>query len=118
MILALYAKHEIHEMTLLYLAGAFLVIAAISTVIYMPVLKIYGVSEKLFERRAKIGFYSSGVLVALSAVISLLATSQASKLSSFPGVIICTYFTGRFLKNNMNIKSLSAYSIAFGVLFK
>ncbi len=103
-------------MTFLYITGAFLFIAAISTAIYMPVLKLYGVSENLFERSAKTGFYSSGVLVASSVIISLLATSQVSKLSSLPGVIICTYFTGKMLKNNLNIKSLSAYSTAFGVL--
>lgn len=98
-----------------YIVVAFLAIAAISTAIYIPILKIYGVSEKLVERSSKIGFYSSGVLIASSVVINFLATSQVSKFSSLPGVVICTFFTGKMLKNNLNIKPLSAYSTAFGV---
>ena len=99
----------------IYTLYVFLAIAAISTAIYIPILKIYGVSEKLLERSSKIGFYSTGILIGSSVVIDFLSTSQASKLSSFPGVVISTFFTGRMLKINLNIAPLFAYSTAFGV---
>jgi len=103
-------------MMIVLVIGAFLVIAAMSTAIYIPVLKGYGVSEKLLVRSAKVGFYSSGILVASSAFISLLDSTDTAKISSLPGVVFCTYFTGRLLKKNLNIKSALAYVTAFGVL--
>ena len=99
----------------IYTLYVFLAIAAISTAIYIPVLKAYGVSEKLVERSLKIGFYSIGVIYGPSMLVDLMAISQVSIFSSFPWFFIGIFFTGRMLKNNLKIESFLAYSTAFGV---
>jgi len=96
--------------------GTFLGISVLTTVVYLPVLKQSGVTEKVFQRSIEMGAISSGSLVLSSLAIDFVLTSSFTKFLSLPGVIASTLITGHFLSKNLVIKVGSAYAIALGVL--
>ena len=91
---------------------AFLLYGAIATLVYIPVLKKYGVTEKVVQRSLKVGLTTAAILVVTNSVISFLIGGYGLILS----IAITTYYSGNYLCKNFTIKPRIAYFTGFGVI--
>jgi hypothetical protein len=91
---------------------AFLLYGAIATLVYIPVLKKYGVTKKVVQRSLKVGLITAGILVVTNSAISFLIGGYGLILS----IAITTYYSGNYLCKNLTIKPRIAYFTGFGVV--
>ena len=98
---------------LLQVIGIFLLFGTIATFIYIPVLKNYGVTEKVVKRSAKIGSITAGLMI----ITFVAAKSLIGSFGLILSMVVTTYYSGNYLRKNLTIKPWIAYFITLGVVF-
>ena len=97
----------------LFTFSGFIVLTAILTLIYIPVLKLFGVTKNVLTRSTIVSSVASGAQVIPSFLLTLLIGSSTTTIVSIPSLLISTAITGHYLKKNLVIKTWKAYTTSF-----